>query len=127
MGLDYKQFNKLFEQNEELLKRNEQFNEDVLTEKALRVYEKTTLRTPVDTGTLRGAWQLGEIQWFFDVAIIPIINNTDYASFIEYGHKTKNGGYVEPVFMCKKSIEEVDSQFEELYNKLFLLTFSDIL
>lgn len=127
MGLDYSQFNKLFEQNEELLKRNKQFNEDVITEMAIRIYNQTILRTPVDTGVLRGAWQLGNIQWYSTTVMIPLINNMDYASFVEYGHKTRSGGYVEPVFMAKKSIEEVNDKFEDLYDGLFLLTFSDVL
>lgn len=127
MGLDYSEFNELFRQNEELQKRNQQFNEKVLKEMALEIYNKTIYRTPVDTGDLRASWQLGEIQWFFDVVIMPIMNHMDYASFVEYGHKTRSGGYVEPVFMCKLSIEEVNDKFKKNYDALFLQEFSDIL
>ena len=94
---------------------------------ALRTLENTVLRTPVDTGTLQGAWELSEITWFSDYAAVLLKNNVDYASYVEYGHRTRSGGFVPPVFMAKYSIEEIQAQFEKIYDRLFLLAFSDVL
>lgn len=127
MGLDYKQFNKLFEQNEALQKRNKQFVEKLLNNMALTILNRTAYRTPVDTGALRASWDLSEITWFNTFAQINLINNTEYASFVEYGHRTVSGGWVEGVFMAKISIEEVKAQFEKMYDQLFLQEFSDVL
>lgn len=127
MGLDYSQYNKLFMQNEQLLTRMQGFVEKVLYEAALEVLNKTIFRTPVDTGLLRGSWELSEIYWYGDTALIILINNTYYASFVEYGHRTKSGGFVPGRFMAKLSIEEVMPNFERMYDSLFLQEFSDIL
>lgn len=45
-------------------------------------------------GTLRKAWTVGEIRRNGDHYEIEVINPTEYASYVEYGHRQKPGRYV---------------------------------
>ena len=45
-------------------------------------------------GTLRRGWTVGEIQKVGDSYQVEVINPTEYASFVEYGHRQKPGRYV---------------------------------
>lgn len=45
-------------------------------------------------GTLRRSWTMGEIQKIGDSYQIEVINPTEYASYVEYGHRQKPGRYV---------------------------------
>lgn len=45
-------------------------------------------------GTLRDAWTILPIEKQGDKYIITVINNTEYASYVEYGHRQKAGRYV---------------------------------
>lgn len=45
-------------------------------------------------GTLRRGWTIGGIVQSGGIYKIDIINNTEYASYVEYGHRQKKkGGY----------------------------------
>lgn len=72
-------------------------------------------------GTLRRGWTLGKDQdpLVFasklriirkgDVYQVSIKNNVKYAKFVEYGHKTVNGGFVEGRFFLTISEDEMQS------------------
>ena len=45
-------------------------------------------------GTLRDAWTILPIEKQGDNYIVTVINNTEYASYVEYGHRQKPGRYV---------------------------------
>lgn len=80
-------------------------------ELALRVFGKTVMRTPVDTGLLRRSWQIGEIVRVGDGLEVEIINPVEYAMYVEYGHRTKNHmGWVEGRFMLTLSLNEVERE-----------------
>lgn len=49
--------------------------------------------TPVQTGRLRDAWNLGTIEKRGDTYYIEIYNNVEYAEPVEYGHRMKGGGF----------------------------------
>ncbi len=72
-------------------------------------------RTPVDTGHLRQTWQVDGP--FIGGAIISLklYNNTEYAPFVENGHRTRGGGgWVEGRFMLKDTVVEIDGQMPQL-------------
>lgn len=50
-------------------------------------------RTPVDTGELRNNWVCNTVVGNKDV-YLQIRNTSDYASFVEYGHRQHPGQYV---------------------------------
>lgn len=45
-------------------------------------------------GTLRRGWTVGDIQKMGDSYEIEIINPTEYASYVEYGHRQTPGRYI---------------------------------
>ena len=76
----------------------------------------TQKRTPVDTGTLRLAWKLGNVE----LNSIDIKNDVIYASFVEYGTSTMDGR-----FMMTISIDEVSQALPEVFNADFKTFLSD--
>ena len=59
-------------------------------------------------GTLRSGWTLGEIRKVGDVYKVDVINNTEYAAYVEYGHRTANHkGWVPGKFMITISEQEL--------------------
>lgn len=83
-------------------------------------------------GTLRRGWTNGKSQaatayanslkvhHFGDVYIIEIINPVEYASYVEFGHRTRDGeGWVEGHFMLTISEQEIQADAPRvLKNKL---------
>ena len=61
-------------------------------------------------GTLRRGWTIGEIKKEGGVYNIDIINPVEYASYVEYGHRTPNHkGWVEGHFMMTISEQELQT------------------
>ena len=79
---------------------------------------KVIKRTPVGQypkssgkkgGTLRRGWTVGEIEKIGGVFHIEIINPVEYASYVEFGHRTRGGdGWVEGKFMLTISEQEIE-------------------
>ena len=60
-------------------------------------------------GTLRRGWTIGEIRKEGNVYKIDIINPVEYASYVEYGHRTANhSGWVKGHFMMTISEQELE-------------------
>ena len=75
----------------------------------------TKMKTPVDTGQLRRSWELEKGDLY-----VKLFNRTEYAQFIEWGHRTRGGkSYVEGVYMLKTSFEKTEKDFENDLEKLF--------
>lgn len=80
---------------------------------------KVKQKTPVDSGILRGAWKY-EVLKNGDSYVIIIHNPTEYASFVEKGHRlvmrVKDGegyakktiGWREGKFMLELTMDEMD-------------------
>ena len=64
--------------------------------------------TPVQTGHLRNAWNLGTIEKRGDTYYIEIYNNVEYAEPVEYGHRMKGGGFKKGAHMLEVSLQEMD-------------------
>ena len=98
-----------------------QFLKNLLIEMAERVIARTKPRTPVDTGALRNAWQLGEIKSTGKDISVEILNPMEYATEIEYGHRiVLNGteiGWYEGRFMLNISIDEIRRQIPSRYEQ----------
>ncbi|STX19351.1 HK97 gp10 family phage protein [Levilactobacillus brevis] len=72
-------------------------------------------RTPVDTGHLRQTWHADGPFITGTVIAIKLYNNTEYAPFVENGHRTRGGsGWVEGRFMLKDTVVEVEGQMPQL-------------
>ena len=119
----------------------DEFMESCAKELAARLLAKVIKRTPVGQypaesgkkgGTLRRGWTNGKnqagssyanglkVHHFGGVYVIEIINPVEYASYVEFGHRTRNhAGWVEGKFMLTISEEEVQSDAPRvLQNKL---------
>ena len=71
--------------------------------------------TPVDTGQLIRSWEFEKGDLY-----IKLTNRTEYAIYIEYGHRTRGGGKpFEGVYMLKTSFEKTKKDFENDLEKLF--------
>ena len=126
--MDYDGLRRLKEQLEKINQTDEFFTA-CAKELAARLLAKTIKRTPVGDypkstgktgGTLRRGWTAGQnanakayaeslpVQRVGGDFVIDIINPVEYASYVEYGHRTANHkGWVEGKFMLTISAKEV--------------------
>lgn len=86
MGMDFKEFEKFTGDFKKIQKDHEQFIRKFLLKMAENARDSTKRLTPVDTGKLRGAWELGKVYRDGDYLKIILRNPTDYASDVEEGH-----------------------------------------
>lgn len=86
MGFESRDFEQLLDGFKNLQKQHEQFIRNFLTEMGLRALAQTKALTPVDTGNLRGRWELSQVFRNGDSLYIVLFNPVLYASHIEDGH-----------------------------------------
>ncbi len=117
------------------------FIESCAKELAARLLAKVIKRTPVGQypastgkkgGTLRRGWTGGKTQGgkayadslrvnhYGNTYVIEVVNPVEYASYVEFGHRTRNHeGWVEGKFMLTISEQEVQGDATKiLENKL---------
>lgn len=71
--------------------------------------------TPVDTGKLRGAWDAQGPFYGGRAWVVKFYNNTEYASYVEEGHRTRGGsGWVSGRFFMHRSMNTLESQLPSL-------------
>ncbi|ARF66668.1 hypothetical protein B7C51_20455 [Paenibacillus larvae subsp. pulvifaciens] len=121
--VDLSEFNK-FTKNLEKASNSDligRFISDFLLEMAMRFDRKIKKRTPVGkTGQLRRNWRVGNVQKVGNAYIVEIINETYYAGFVEYGHRTRNlKGWVEGKFMMTISAKEMERELPKYLEKRF--------
>lgn len=98
---------------------------------AQELNDKIKEKTPVSQGKskrkkggyLQGNWHVGRIEKRGNEYYIEITNNTEYAEFVEYGHRTRGGkGFVKGSHMMELSIAEVQ-EFLPAHLKNWIDTF----
>ncbi|MGQ5708824.1 HK97 gp10 family phage protein [Lactobacillus sp. PSON] len=94
--------------------------------------------TPVDSGGLRRAWTAEGPSYGGRAWTIKLINNMEYASFVEEGHRQTPGRYVPAIgkrlvaswvpgqFFMKKSMSQIEAQLPNLISP-GLWAFRDLL
>lgn len=108
----------------------DKFMESCCKELAARLLAKVIKRTPSDTGVLRRGWTAGSsanattyanslrVNHFGGVYQIEIVNPVEYASYVEYGHRTKDHqGWVNGKFMLTISEQEINSSTQAILTK----------
>ncbi|HZG16963.1 MAG TPA: HK97 gp10 family phage protein [Candidatus Bathyarchaeia archaeon] len=98
----------------------DRFLRDFLMEMAMRAMRKVKKRTPVgETGELRRNWQIGSIVKRGDSYQVELFNNTHYASFVEYGHRTGKDltKWVEGRFMLTISMQEIERELPKYLDR----------
>jgi len=111
---DFSEFEKLANafQHAQKTRVIERFIRDFLLEMAFRAERKIKKRTPVDTGHLRKNWRVGNVERHGDEYVVEIINNVEYASYVEYGHRAGKNltKWVEGRFMATISMQEIERE-----------------
>lgn len=129
-GFDFRQFQQFADSIAQISEQQkEAFLQSCAKELAARLLAKVIRRTPVGHypsgsgrigGTLRRGWTAGSnqnavsyanslnIRHVGNLYTIDIINPVEYASYVEYGHRTRNHtGWVPGQFMLAISEEEI--------------------
>lgn len=105
--------------------------EKAMTKTAGIALNKVKKKTPTDSGTLKRGWSASNLKSYGGVFLIDIYNNTEYAPFIENGHRIVRGGktvgYTPGVFMLKETIDEIDRQWDNTIGKSFNKAIQDML
>lgn len=139
-SVDIKQLKAFQSKLQQLQAQQDAFCQAAAKELAARLLAKAIRRTPVGQypegsgmvgGTLRRGWtgnksggaayaQNLPIQRVGNDYVIDIINPTEYASYVEYGHRTRgHKGWVPGKFMLTISVDEIQSAGPKiLENKL---------
>lgn len=136
MGCDYREFQELLKNLQDMEKNIDEFIEGCAKELAARLLAKVIRRTPVGQyppesakkgGTLRRGWTGGEqsngasyakslnVNKNGNAYVIEIVNPVEYASYVEFGHRTRGGdGWVEGRFMLTISSDEIDASSQQI-------------
>ena len=126
---DYKELVELKNKIEKLGDKKAKFMESCAKELAARLLASASKNTPTGIypsgsgkvgGTLKRGWTIGEIQNVGDMYKIEITKTVDYASYVEYGHRTRNHKeWIEGKFMMTIAEQEIKSATPRLLeNKL---------
>lgn len=138
MGTEYSQ---LVDFSEKLKKLNDNQREELIIasikEIASRVLTKVIKRTPVGVysnktgGTLRRGWSTSKalnVSKKGNNYVIDIINPVEYASYVEYGHRTRNHtGWVEGRFMLTISTQEVENMTPKILERRLKAMLKDVI
>ena len=78
--------------------------------------------SPVDTGEFRSGWAY-ELNSNKKGVVVDIVNNSHpevdgLASMLEYGHGTRNGGYVQGTHFIRDSMNEIDNLVHDVGGEL---------
>ena len=66
-------------------------------------------------GTLRRGWDIQGPSISATGIILTAVNNVEYASYVEEGHRTRGGGgWIEGQFFMKDSFDQVEDQLSRL-------------
>lgn len=127
-AIDYRNIQKLQERMRQLQTSDfDKLCREGAKELAARLLRKVVKRTPVGQypsgsgrvgGTLRRGWTIdADIVKVGDEYEITVFNNVQYASYVEYGHRTRNGGWVVGRFMMTESEIELEAQAPKILEK----------
>lgn len=107
---------KEFQKRLEAMEKNtfDNIAEQCTNELAARMLRKTKKRTPVKSGHLKGSWRANAAvkrggQWR-----TAVFNPVKYAPYVEYGHRTINGGWVAGRHMMERSADDIERDAEKI-------------
>lgn len=112
--------------------------ENELAARLLREVKRSG-RTPVDTGELWRNWQVGSVVKEGDKYTVEVYNSTEYAEWVEFGHRQTPGRYVPAIgkrlkkpwvqgkFMLTVSTREIDNIKDRLIRQRVEQKFREVL
>ena len=127
--IDLKEFKRFEKQLNSLSKEDmDTLCRTAAKELAARLLRKAKMRTPVDTGELRRNWNIDfTITRIGNQYEIVVYNATEYASYVEFGHRTRNHrGWVMGRFMLTKSEVELENQAPVILERMLMRKLGEI-
>lgn len=113
--------------------------QSIAKEITARLLSRTIRRTPVDTSTLRKGWTGGvernpreyvegiTVTKRGDVYEIIVENPVEYALYVEYGHRTRNGtSWVPGRFMLTISEQEINGQKDRIVEQKIVALLKEV-
>jgi hypothetical protein len=129
-GFDIRELKKFRDNLVELEENIDIVLEDCAKELAARLIREVKKRTPTNTGNLRRNWQVTGITKDGFTYTIMVINQTEYAIYVEYGHRQQPGRYVPAInrrlkkgwvpgqFMMTISAEDIQRKAPQIVEKI---------
>lgn len=116
---DFKELEELQKKIDKTQKSMDSVMEACAKELAARLLASVTRNTPTGIypsgsgkvgGTLKRGWTVGQVEKVGNKYQVEIKNPIEYASYVEFGHRTRNHkGWVEGKFMLTISEQEIQS------------------
>lgn len=125
--VEYKEFLK-FAEGFEKLSQNDQdgIMMNMIQQSAGRFLQVVVDRTPKDTGELQKAWSIARVYKDGGDYVAEIVNGMPYATFVEYGHRTRNGGWVKGRFFVRYAIQDLERVSQKLLDQITLKKFKEV-
>lgn len=118
-GFDTRELKKFRDNLVKLDKNTDRIIEDCAKALAARLLREVKKRTPVKTGNLRRNWHTTSIIKHGFTFTMLVINQTEYALYVEYGHRKKDGkGWVSGKFMMTISAEKIQQKAPQIVEKI---------
>lgn len=100
---------------------SEELLRECAAELADRLSEVAISGTPVDTGRLAGGYEVAEISASGGFLSAELVNSVEYASFVEFGHRTPNHkDWVPGRYMLTLAASEVQAMAPEILENRIL-------
>lgn len=71
-------------------------------------------------GNLRDGWFIGGATIVSNYVVLTLYNNVHYAEYVEKGHRTVNGGWVEGQFFLKATVEELEEKLSSIIEPKYI-------
>lgn len=106
------------QKNIQKLQNPDDFVESCAKELAQRLYRELIQNTPYITHKLQRGWTIGSVQKCTGGYMVEIVNPVEYASYVEYGHRTANHkGWVKGLFFVENALGNVKKMSKPLLEK----------
>ena len=106
-----------FEKTKNKLNRIKKFKFDFLKKYGEAGVEALKNNTPVDTGYTANSWYYKIEETTDEVKLIwsnkHVVNGVNIAIILQYGHGTRNGGYVEGIDYINPALEPIFKEINE--------------
>lgn len=108
---DFKQLERLNKNMEKLMGADlDRFCRQAAKDLAGRLLNKVVKRTPVVYGTLRDAWAVMPVGHRGTHYTVVVLNNLQYASYVEYGHRQKPGRFIPGYWESDRFVYDPDAE-----------------
>lgn len=120
MGVNFSQLKQFQKELENVQKNVPNFIEECCVEIAREFLDEVIRRTPnSNTNDLKKSWKCDfKVQKSGNNYIVTIENESEIASFIEYGHRTDNG-FHEGHFMMTITEQQIQRKMDSIVQKKF--------